>query len=125
MQANKRSIQTTNADCNLKKKLKPGDSTQTNTLYSYFASDRKPVSQPKQASILSFFKREKTTVAAESCNEKISPEIKLEKSIKPEPVVLPVNELDDNTSVNEISTKIARKCPFYKRIEGFLSLSLI
>ena len=126
MQTNKRPLQLPNSS---KKKLKTNEFVQTNTLYKYFESNKKPPTPPpKQSSLLSFFKRESTisnetlesneTIEKKTeCNAfvKLMNPIKTEKEHK-------IEEKDENSSeavgLNETNNKVTRKCPFYKRIEG-------
>ena len=130
MQKSKRSLHISSSDSNLKKKLKiDNGSTQTNNLYNYFESNRKPIPQPKQSTLLSYFKREETNVndnvessggsikQGQVNNDQTKPDaffrlmnpIKVEKEVKQE-------KLDEITEKTHNET--ARKCPFYKRIEG-------
>jgi len=139
MQTNKRPLQLPNSNVNSKKKPKPNESTQSNTLYKYFESNKKPPTPPpKQTSLFSFFKRESTNTdndandvietkpheTVEKKNPLSNAFAKLMNPVKIESQTK-IEERDDNSSeatgANEPSSfnnKTARKCPFYKRIEG-------
>ena len=114
MQTNKRPLQLPNSS---KKKLKTNEFVQTNTLYKYFESNKKPPTPPpKQSSLLSFFKRESTisnetlesneTIEKKTeCNAfvKLMNPIKTEKEHK-------IEEKDENSSeavgLNETNNKL-------------------
>jgi hypothetical protein len=134
MQTTKRSLKGTTSNSSLNKKLKTNDSVQSNTLYKYFESNKKPPTPPpKQSSLLSFFKRETSSSSvAVTSNTTTDNDEKTNETIKPSndafaklmnPIKVEKKELDENasetTSVFESdNSKSARKCPFYKRIEG-------
>jgi hypothetical protein len=121
---------------------------QSNTLFNYFASNKKFEAKkpepPQQSSILNFFKRQNSNSneekkenleAQNSPNEQLN--VKSESVAKHELIetsnILKDEKLSiiktENTyteayeseSVQETSTsKTTRKCPFYKRIEGII-----
>lgn len=122
------SSRNTSPDPNFKKRTKTNLVTQSNTLMNYFASNKKITNEPekldiKQGSILTYFKSELSKTdpnEAESKSKTDAFNLLMQKNQIPknEPPCTSTQEISEDTSITA-SNKPTRKCPFYKRIEGF------